>query len=497
MTNPTPPPADQPSGEASGTSESVRRSALFAGAVQLSGTVFTAILTLYLVRALGRADYGRFSIALAVGAIVLLPTDFGISPSAARSLAQAFGDRERIFNVFSVALRLKFCLSVLSGCLVFLSAPLIARIYGDSDLTWPLRVTGVAVAAQSMLAFAAASFTALRRMRAVFGMVTFESIAETTTSIALVAGGAGVVGAVTGRAIGYVLGAGVGLTILVGQNGGLGKVVRAHFDRGLARAMALYAGAIAVVDVIWAILSQVDVLIMGVFLSPGAVASFQAPSRLLSLATYPGLALSNALGPRLASEGSTPQTLVTTARRLVVVQAFAGTCCLLYARQIVHIALGASYVHTSAPSVVRVLAPFVMLSGLAPLLSNAIDYVGGARRRIKIAAVTLGINVILNVALVPRIGPVGAAIAVDAGFGVFVVAHIALGRRLLDLAVRGLGRSTGAALLAGGSMAVVAFASDQLGLGAAGIVAGGVAGAVVFAVVIAAADDRHLWRISF
>jgi len=145
--------------------------------------------------------------------------------------------------------------------------------------------------------------------------------------------------------------------------------------------MALYAGAIAVVDVIWAILSQVDVLIMGVFLSPAAVASFQAPSRLLSLATYPGLALSNALGPRLASERSTSQTLVTTARRLVVIQAFAATICLLYARQIVHIALGASYVHTAAPSVVRVLAPFVMLSGLAPLLSNAIDYVGGARRR--------------------------------------------------------------------------------------------------------------------
>src|SRR5258705_12671264 len=89
------------------TPESVRMSTVFAGGVQLAGTVFTALLTLFLVRALSPDDYGRYAIAIAVGSIVLLPSDFGLSASAARSIAEAYGQKKKIAQNFSVALRLK------------------------------------------------------------------------------------------------------------------------------------------------------------------------------------------------------------------------------------------------------------------------------------------------------------------------------------------------------------------------------------------------------
>lgn len=475
--------------------ESIRRSTVFAGAVQLSGTVFTALLTLFLVRALGRADYGRYAIALAVGAIVLLPSDFGISASAARSIAQSFGDQKRVAQVFSVALRLKILASILTGTIILLIAPLISRIYGDSSLTTPIRIIGLAVAAQTVFAFAAATFTALRRMRAVLGIVTLESAAETLSCVALVAGGAGVIGAASGRAIGYLLGAGAGLVILFAQFGGLGAIARQRFDRVLARAMALYAGAIAVVDAIWAVLSQVDVLIIGIFLSPAAVASFQAPARLLSLATYPGLALSNAIGPRLAHGARAARTVTalgTSARFLAIIQTFAATCVFLYAHEIVVLALGRSYEHSPAESVLRCLAPFVMLSGLAPLLSIAIDYVGGARRRIWIAAVTLTVNVALNLVLVPRIGPVGAAVAVDVGFVFFVVAHVWLCEQLLEFPARALARTGLAAVVAAGCMAGVATLVRLSVPGVGGLVAGGLVGTGVFVSAILATPERSL-----
>jgi O-antigen/teichoic acid export membrane protein len=473
--------------------ESVRRSTFFAGAVQLAGTVFTALLTLFLVRALSRGDYGRYAIAIAVGSIVLLPSDFGISSSAARSIAEAYGNRKKIAQIFAVALRLKIISALVIGAIIFAVAPLIAKIYSDPSLTTPIRIVGVAVAAQTVFGFASASFTALRRMRAVLGIVTLESAAETALCIALVAAGAGVVGAVAGRAIGYSLGAAAGLFVLFAQHGGLRAVRRERFDPILARALAVYAGSIALVDAIWAVLSQVDVLIMGVFLSPAAVASFQAPARLLSLATYPGLALSNALGPRLAQgqrSARTVSSLGTSARVLVILQTFGATCVFLYAHEITAIVLGHEYRHSQAESVLRCLAPFVLLSGLAPLLSNAIDYVGGARRRIWIAAVTLALNVALNVILVPRIGPVGAAVAVDVGYAFFVLAHVNLCRDLLHFPVAPLAKTGLSALAAAGAMMLTAAVTGLVASGHLGLVAGAIAGSTAFAGVIFLSPER-------
>ena len=146
--------------------ETVRRSAVFSGAVQVAGTVFTAILTLFLVRALSPADFGRYSIVLAVGAIVLLPSDLGISVSASRSIAEAFGDHARVRNVLAVAVRLKLVLAFVSGAAVTLLAPVIADAYDDHGLVVPLRIMGAAIAAHALFAFTSAAYTALRQMGA-------------------------------------------------------------------------------------------------------------------------------------------------------------------------------------------------------------------------------------------------------------------------------------------------------------------------------------------
>lgn len=448
------------------------------------------------MRVLGRPDYGRYALALAVGAIVLLPSDLGISTSAARSIAAAFGDSERVRQVLAVAFKLKIATAAAMGAIVVLLAPWIADAYGDSRLILPLRIMGLATAAQSVFALGLSSYTALRRMRTVLALATLESAAETTASIGLVAGGAGVAGAVAGRSVGYLLGAGLGVVLLAGQHGGLRGLVRERFDRCLARALSLYAGAVVLVDVVWAALSQVDVLIIGALLTNSAVASFQAPSRLLALATYPGVALSNALGPRLAKENRSSRTvgaLTMSARALILVQAFAACCVLLYAREIVVVALGHRYEHTAAESVTRCLAPYVLLSGLAPLLSNSIDYAGGARRRIWIAAATLLGNVVIDVTLLPRIGPVGAAIAVDVGYTFFVGAHAVLARDLVGFAVNSLVRTLAIALGAAACMIGAAEAIRWAEAGVGGLIVGGLVGAALFVAVVITTAERSLW----
>ena len=69
--------------------------------------LFTAGLTLFLVRRLGPHDYGVYALALSVGGILLLPADFGVTRSAARFIAERRGNLAEIAGVLRHAIRLK------------------------------------------------------------------------------------------------------------------------------------------------------------------------------------------------------------------------------------------------------------------------------------------------------------------------------------------------------------------------------------------------------
>ena len=63
-------------------SDSIRRNAVFALAAQVATAAFTAVITVFLARALGTHQYGILALALAISALVAFPADFGVSPSS-------------------------------------------------------------------------------------------------------------------------------------------------------------------------------------------------------------------------------------------------------------------------------------------------------------------------------------------------------------------------------------------------------------------------------
>src|SRR5882757_4048097 len=91
--------------------ETIGRNAALAFSAQLVGAAFTAGLTLFLARRLGSHGFGVYSLALGIGGLVLMPSDFGISTSAARFVAEHRGERTRVLSVLADALRLKLLVS--------------------------------------------------------------------------------------------------------------------------------------------------------------------------------------------------------------------------------------------------------------------------------------------------------------------------------------------------------------------------------------------------
>jgi O-antigen/teichoic acid export membrane protein len=461
---------------------SVARNAVFAVATQATTAAFTAGLTLYLVRALGPDDYGVFALALGIGTALTIIADAGVTPSAARFIAERQSDRISVSRIVVNAATLKVAAVIPLGIALAALAGPIADAYGNGDLEAPLRLMALALAGQSMFALCREAFVALGSLSTTWRAVLVESAVETSASVALVAGGAGAAGAMLGRATGYVVGAVLTAYLLRRFLRRMPPSRRALPDVR-RRTLAAYAGVLFLIDVAFTLFEQIDVILIGAIISTHAVGLFEAPLRLTIFLGYGGQALALAVAPRLVRRGAPEvQTFTTTTRYLLLLQGALLAPVLVWAGPIVDLALGSSYGQSA--SVLRALAPFVFLSGLGTYITITVNYLGEARRRVPLAVVAVLVNAALDLVLLPSIGIVGGAIATDIAFAMFVAGHFWICRSALDVPLRPLARSLARCLAAVAAMAGVLALFGTSSLTPIEWVGGSVAALLVYLVAL-------------
>lgn len=470
-----------------------RGNTFFAFAVQISTAAATAALTLVLLRVLDTSAYGDFALALAIASLVALPADLGLSGAAARFLAESKDDRAATHATLVSGLRLKLVISLAAGGALFVAAGPIAAAYGEPGLGWPLRAMAIAVLGGGVMRFCLVCFSVRERNSLAFVAVASESVAELAASVALVLVFGGATAAAFGRAIGYTLGLALSVVLVARLfDLPLWRLLGGRGDRATARRLAGYGGAMAIADGVWAVFNQIDLLLIGAILSSTAVAVFQAPLRVLVLVSYPGLALGAAVGPRLARvagrERPDPAPLVGATRTLVIVQTLAAAFVIAWAAPLSRTLLGSSYGESA--HVFVALGPYVVLGGLAPLLSMAITYVGGTKRRIQVAVLSLAANAAIDAVLLPRIGVVGAAIGTDVGFAIYVVGHLLVGARQIDFSLDRIAATFVRCAIAFVPAAALLLAGAHFGLAAS--IPAAVAAIVVYVAVVYALGETTI-----
>lgn len=434
----------------------VARNAGLALASQVVSAAFTAVLTIFLARRLGPHQYGVFAVAVSLGTVLVLPADAGLSSSVARFLAERVDNRSAVGSLLADALRLKLAVAIAVCAALFGLAGPIADAYGIAGLAWPIRGIALAVFGQTMFMLYAGAFVALGQLGAQLRMMVSESAVEFAASIALVLLGAGATGAAFGRASGYLFATIVGIALIartIGRRALPSKLRRGH---GFARRIAGYARALFIVDSAFTLFEQIDVLLIGGYLGAAAAGLFQAPLRLATFLHYGGVAGGSAVAPRLArSRSREPDTesFVRALRWLLLTQAAMMAPVVLWATPLLNLVLGESY--SGSAEVLQALAPYIFLSGIAPLVSLGVNYLGEAPLRIPIAIAAIAANLLIDVILIPRIGIVAGAIGSDVGYAIYVPAHLWICRDRLRVTLRPLLGVLVRALLAAAAMALV------------------------------------------
>ena len=473
--------ADRQDGAADNT---IARNSVLAFWAYAATTTFTAVLTLYLVRALAPHGYGLFSLALSIDAVLTVPADFGISRAVARFVAERRRRTADVVEVTAAAFRLKLLSSIAISAILFALAGPIANAYGESDLVWPLRGMAFALLGQSVMLLFSSVFVALGRLTQNLRLTFSESVVETGSSIALVALGGGATGAAFGRAIGYGVGALLGavmLARLLGKSAFVGQ----RSSRPWIRRISAYAGVLLVVDGAYTLFDQIDALLLGAYLNVSAVAIFRAPMRLVALVQGPSIAFTNSVAPTIArGHGSRPNVSAFTKaiRYSMVLQAVFLAPLTVWAKPVTSLALGPGYGESA--HVLLALAPYVFLSGPALIVSVGVNYLGEARRRIPIAVTAIAVNTVLDVILIPRIGVIAGAIGTSIAFTIYVAGHVWVCRQAIALPLGPLALTCLRTLVAAGMAALVLAAFGTEHLSPFDWVAGTVCGTLAYVLVL-------------
>ncbi|MDQ3723383.1 MAG: oligosaccharide flippase family protein [Actinomycetota bacterium] len=458
---------------------------------QLTTAAFTAVLTLFLVRALGPEEYGLFGLALAINGIAVLFADLGVANSMARFVAERRGERSAVAAVLSDALRLKLGLGLFAAAALAAIAGPIADAYREPDLVWPLRGMALAAGAQALFMFYVEGFVALGRISRNVWINLIESIAESGASITLVVLGAGAAGATFGRAIGYAIGAAAAAVVLARLIGR--AMVRLRRRRGeptRTREIISYAIPLLVTNSAYVLYSTTDVLLVGAILDSEAVGLYSAPLRLVVFLAFIGLAVGYAIAPRLADPAGRPENAEVFRnglRWLLLLQAALLAPLLVWAEPIVDLLLGGEFGESA--DVLRWLTPYVFLLGIAPLITTAVNYLGMAARRIPIVLGALALNMAIAAALLPSIGIDAAAMAMSAAYIAYTFGHFRLCTRHVHVPGWPLALTLARSLAAGAAMAGILFAFGTSQLTPLDWLLGGAGGLAAYVLALIAGGE--------
>jgi O-antigen/teichoic acid export membrane protein len=373
-------------------------------------------------------DYGVLELATVGSSVALTLVDAGMASASQRSFYDYDDSQiERRRSVISTALTFSSVLACLCAIVVILARDPISRWLFDGEQHDTLMIA-VAVSLPLTNAANLARQTMRLRFRAWRFVISSALAAVVSAAVgvtAVTAFDAGVTGVFVGIIVGNALA--MAYSVLVIRSDLSRSISRYQLNRMLRYGVPLIPTALA----LWA-LAFLDRIMLSRLSTLDEVGQYAVANRAASVLTLAVVAFTTAVGPQLLSLYSTDPSLEKFVRArvlkyLTVALCFGGLFLTLFARELVDI-LAPDY--DRAYKAVGILSLSIVAFGISSLTMAGISYT----RRSSFFAIGAGVaflvHVVLNLALMPSIGMLGAAISTLVAYAVLAVGYLLISQRL-------------------------------------------------------------------
>ncbi len=387
----------------------------------------SALLTVILARLLDPDGYGLLFLAISILGVIKLFSRLGIAGSTSKYLA-TYKERDpsQIPHILRMGLFLNLAVLIITCILLYYFHHEISGLVGERELI-PFLLIGVSYIFFSTLNYFALSalqgFEAIETtavIRGIRGIVKFSS------AIGLVLLGFGAIGALIGYVIAYAMATIIGLFYIYIN---FFKVPhQGSPEPGLFRRIAEYSIPITATGTASTIDRYLDTVLVGFFLGPVAVGYYTISKQVISFIEMPASALGFTLSPTYETQReqgnleSTAQIFEEGLTHNLLSYIPAATGLILVSQPTIELIFGTEYM--GAVPILQILAIYVVFHTVNKIVGSGLDYLGRARERAILRGGSAGLNVILNLILIPSFGVIGAAIATVISYSLYSISNL-------------------------------------------------------------------------
>lgn len=433
-----------PSSDTRKAGERALKNTAFRAVAEIFGKLASLVVLGLLARKVGPAQLGTYVFASVWGEVAMVPVGLGIDRYVLRRIA---ADRGTLDDVFFNALALKVARG-LPVVALSVSAVFVLGFEGERQAAVCILTAGVFF--ETLSRTPTSVFTAFERADLVAASIVAQRFIAAALGLAALAAGYGVI-AVT---FAFLLGSLARLALSLQLLGRHIRMPARALPRAPRRELRSRSLPYTAQDLFGLVIARADVLLLSALAASAVVGLYGAAYRLLDATTLLAISLAGAFSAMYTYLGpDTVPSVSTTFERsiklclLALVPIAVGFE--LLAEPLCRAFFGNGFVGAAAP--LRLLAPAVVLMGVAALTTTLITARLNPRRILFVVGGTAVFNVVLNLLLIPPLGARGAALAMLLSAGALAVSTLAVSAR----AVGGLDwfRMLGAPLGAGVAMA--------------------------------------------
>jgi O-antigen/teichoic acid export membrane protein len=368
------------------------------------GRILTLLLMIYLARRLGSLGFGKLSFAISFTSLFLILSDLGITTLTVREVAR---NREKGPEYVGNTATLKLFLSIFAFLVIFIS---VSFINVPFDTRFVIYLIGACIIFENMGVFFGAVFQAYEEMKYIMICEIIEKVFLLSLAFVLLRLGYGLI------SVGLLyLFSGV-LYCLLNMGFVYRKFLkpRYHIDWQFWSKSLKQALPLAIVTLISMIYYHIDIVMLGKMKGEEVAGWYGVSYHLFfALATIPGAFLA-AMFPVLSRLFKESGELLKKAfqksfKVLIGAGIPASVGSFLLAEKIILFLFGPQYEHSIAA--LRILSFLIVFSYLNGLAGYFLISTNRQALTAKIMAATAGINIFLNIILIPRYSYIGAAYA--------------------------------------------------------------------------------------
>ncbi|MFW6025678.1 MAG: flippase [Candidatus Woesearchaeota archaeon] len=371
------------------------------------------IINIILARSLGVESFGLWSLFLSVITILFTLSYFGINASTKKFVAQ-YNKTSKLRGVLISSIKLRIIFSLIFSLLLLVSyKPLSLLINPELEI---LFLYGVPLIFFSgLVQFQKNVFMGLHRLKYNFIVNLSEFGLKLLLVILFLLFSNSVISVINSFVVALLI------TSIVG-----GYLLFFNFYKPLAKTsqnftkeIINYSYPLIFISLGFIVLTEIDTVMIGIFSTSSEVGIYGIAKQIVIKLPHLSLAIAMGTMPVFAkmNENNKLELKKKLFNLLKIVSGIYGVIViglLLFSPFFIPLIFGKEYIDSILP--LQILSIYTFMFAISIILGQFLDYTGRAKKRAYNVSVTIILNIILNLILIPQFGGVGAAIATTVSY---------------------------------------------------------------------------------